>query len=72
MQGKGPLRDLEKEREWRERMRRRERSGESVRAFCRREDLRESAFYAWRRELARRRQATSVKKQVPPGTKKRR
>jgi hypothetical protein len=54
MRHKGPARDRAKEREWRERMRRR-RSGESVRAFCRREDLRESAFYAWRRELARRR-----------------
>ena len=53
MQRKGPARNLRKEREWRERVRRQERSGESVRAFCRREDLQESAFYAWRRELAR-------------------
>ena len=29
-------------------------SGESVRAFCRAEGLRESTFYFWRRELARR------------------
>ena len=56
MQRKGPVRDREKEREWRERMRRWERSGESVRAFCRREGLKESALFAWRRELARRRQ----------------
>ena len=56
MQRKGPVRDIEKEREWRERMRRWERSGESVRAFCRGEGLQESAFFAWRRELTRRRQ----------------
>jgi transposase len=56
MRHKGPMRDRAKEREWRERMRRWQRSGESVRAFCRREELRESAFYAWRRELARRRE----------------
>jgi transposase len=57
---KGPVRDRAKEREWRERMQRWRRSGESVRAFCRREDLRESAFYAWRRELARRREEHQV------------
>ena len=34
-------------RRWRE-------SGQSVRAFCRAEGLRESAFYFWRRELTRR------------------
>jgi transposase len=56
MQRKGPVRDRKKEREWRDRVRRWERSGESVRAFCRRESLRESAFFAWRRELARRRE----------------
>jgi transposase len=56
MRRKGPVRDLEKEREWRERVRRWERSGESVRAFCGREGLREPAFFGWRRELARRRQ----------------
>jgi transposase len=56
MRLKGPERDLSKERQWRERVQRWERSGESVRAFCRGEGLHESAFYAWRRELARRRQ----------------
>jgi transposase-like protein len=29
-------------------------SGQSVRAFCRTEGVRESAFYFWRRELVRR------------------
>lgn len=56
MRRKGPVRDLEKEREWRERVQKWRRSGESVRAFCGREGLRESAFFAWRRELARRRE----------------
>lgn len=48
-------RDLQKERHWREIIQRREQSGESVRAFCRREAVTESAFYWWRRELTRRR-----------------
>jgi transposase len=56
MQGKGPVRDMKKEQQWRERMQRWQQSGESVRAFCRREGLHESAFFAWRRELERRRQ----------------
>jgi hypothetical protein len=38
-------------RRWRE-------GGESVRAFCRAEGLRETAFYFWQRELARRGQHT--------------
>jgi transposase-like protein len=54
MQGKRSVRDLQKEQDWRERVRRWQQSGESVRAFCRREGLQESAFFAWRRELARR------------------
>jgi transposase-like protein len=72
MRRKGPMRDLKKEREWRERERRWKWSGESVRAFCRQEGLHESAFYAWRRELARRReerQAVPAKgSQVEPAT----
>jgi transposase-like protein len=48
------IRDTAKERRWRETVRRFARSGLSVRAFCRRERLAESAFYFWRRELARR------------------
>jgi hypothetical protein len=38
-------------------MRRWERSGRAIRAFCRRERLAEGSFYAWRRELARRERA---------------
>jgi len=70
MQGKGPMRNSKKEQEWRERVQRWQQSGESVRAFCRREGLHESAFFAWRRELTRRRQerqaARTERKQVKP------
>ena len=39
---------------WQDVVRRWREGGQSVRAFCRAEGLRESAFYFWRRELARR------------------
>jgi transposase-like protein len=41
---------------WEEVVRRWKESGRSVREYCRTEGLRESAFYFWRRELARRSQ----------------
>jgi len=47
-------RSLEREARWRDALRRREASGLSVRAFCRREKLHESAFYFWRRAVAER------------------
>ena len=47
-------RDPHKEAIWRERVDRQSRSGLSVRAFCRRENLTETAFYFWRRTIARR------------------
>jgi hypothetical protein len=47
-------RDVDKERFWRDVLRRQAASGLSVRAFCRREKLTESAFYAWRRIVAER------------------
>lgn len=37
---------------WQDVVRRWREGGQSVRAFCRAEGLRESAFYFWRRELA--------------------
>lgn len=40
-----------RERFWREVLDHFSASGLSIRAFCRREGLAESAFYAWRREL---------------------
>jgi hypothetical protein len=47
-------RDREKERQWRKRLADHRASGLSVRAFCRRDGLREAQFYWWQRELARR------------------
>ena len=59
--GKG--RDARREAYWRRTMRRQERSGQTIREFCRRQDLAETAFYYWRKELARR--------QVEPGRHRR-
>lgn len=44
----------ERERYWREVVRGQVESGQSVRAYCRDAGVKESAFYWWRRELARR------------------
>lgn len=52
--GKGPRRDGEKERVWRGRLKEFERSGESIRGFCRSRDISEPQFYCWRREILRR------------------
>ena len=46
--------DPQKQRYWEEVVRRWREAGQSVRAFCGAEGLRESAFYFWRRELVRR------------------
>lgn len=54
MKGKGPGRDLERERAWRGLVDRQRQSGLSVRGFCQRELVSEASFYAWRRELLRR------------------
>jgi transposase-like protein len=50
----GKVRDKRKEAFWRRTVRRQGQSGLTVRAFCREHELRETAFYFWRRELARR------------------
>lgn len=47
-------RDEAKEQFWREMISRQPGSGLSIRAYCRRRRVRESAFYFWRGELARR------------------
>src|SRR5436190_6730114 len=47
----GKQRDPERERSWRATMARWRASGLSIRAFCRRHSLTESAFHFWRREL---------------------
>lgn len=47
-------RDLKKEAAWRRRLRQQAGSVQSVRRWCRRHRVTETAFYWWRRELARR------------------
>jgi hypothetical protein len=47
-------RDVSKEQFWREQIAGQPGSGLSVRGYCRRHRLRESAFYFWRKELVRR------------------
>ncbi len=47
--------DPQRRRHWEEIMRRWREGGQTVRAFCHAENLRESAFYFWRRELTQRR-----------------
>lgn len=53
-------RDHGKERFWRQVVRRWQRSGRSVRAFCAAECVSEPSFYAWRRELTRRDEAAAT------------
>jgi len=57
---KGEVRDKGKEAWWRRTVRRQRRSGLSVRAFCQKHGVRETAFYFWRRELLRRAAARPV------------
>ena len=53
----GKPRDPRKEQLWRQRLRQWRASGLTIRAFCDRHGLAEPSFYAWRRELERRRPA---------------
>lgn len=55
-------RDLALERAWRERIRRYERSGLTIRAFCEQEGLVVHQFSWWRRELKRRRTKLATKR----------
>ncbi|MEK6233953.1 MAG: hypothetical protein N2C14_04510 [Planctomycetales bacterium] len=45
-------RDPDKERFWRRIVRRQPKSGLGVRAFCKKQEVTEASFYAWRREIA--------------------
>jgi len=47
-------RSAEKEAFWRRVLEEHRRSGASVRGFCRRKELSESSFYAWRKEVMKR------------------
>jgi hypothetical protein len=51
---KKKVRDLKKEARWRKIVTGQRRSGQTVRQYCRDKDLTESAFWFWKRELARR------------------
>lgn len=51
---KGENKDRQREDRWRAIMRKHARSGMSIRGFCRKSNLHETAFYFWRRELQRR------------------
>jgi hypothetical protein len=53
-------RDSGRERRWRAVVARQAKSGLTVRAFCRQEKLRETAFYFWRRTIAERDAMRSV------------
>jgi len=50
----GKMRDPRRETHWRRVVRRQQRSGLTIREFCRKSKLPDSAFYFWRRELERR------------------
>jgi hypothetical protein len=52
--GKVAARDVQKESAWRRRLGQQARSGQSIRAWCRAQGVTETAFYWWRKELARR------------------
>ena len=54
MATRGSRRDPVKERFWRDSLQRQVASGLSVREFCARHSLAETAFYAWRAEIRRR------------------
>jgi len=67
MRARVQRRDEKKERYWQEKIRSGACSGLSIREYCRREGLKESQFYSWRRELWRREQekAGNRKQKVP-------
>jgi hypothetical protein len=66
MKGKGPRRDLRKQRFWRHQVVRWRQSRQSVRDYCRDNALSEPSFYAWRRELTRRSQSPKAENRPRP------
>jgi transposase len=55
----GNVRDAKLERSWRRHFMRQQASGLTVRDYCLERELRESAFYFWRREIAKRDRASA-------------
>ncbi len=60
----------EKERRWQEVVRGQPRSGQSVREYCRDVGVKESAFYWWRKELARRSETRKAARSRTEGGRK--
>ncbi|MBX3433471.1 MAG: hypothetical protein KF847_09135 [Pirellulales bacterium] len=58
-------RDEAKERRWRETFKRFRASGQTVREFCKQEQLAESAFYAWRRTIGERDEVGGALRKAP-------
>ena len=54
MAGVGPIRNRKKQSRWRRIVRGQADSGLSVRAYCAQQRVKESAYYWWRAQLARR------------------
>jgi transposase len=63
---KSKSRDRRRETRWRQIIREHGRSGLSVREFCRKGKLRETAFYFWRRELQRRQAEQEQRRHADP------
>ena len=63
---KGVIRNRRREAQWRRVVREHNRSGLTVREFCHKSKLHESAFYFWRRELVRRDLARREAEQEQP------
>ena len=63
--------DPARRQQWQTAIQRWQSSGQSVRAFCRQEGLKESAFFFWRRELALHNRADTASPVSPPCASKR-
>jgi transposase-like protein len=58
-------RDKGKERYWRGMLRQRQRSKQTIRAFCEEHGVSEALFYAWRRTIAERDQEAAARDEWP-------
>src|SRR5664279_1839154 len=63
--------DPAKGRRWRELVKRWQQSGQTVREFCRSAEVKESAFYWWKRRLARCRVRRGEERQAQTGVPQR-
>jgi hypothetical protein len=64
-------REIQRQSHWEEIVRRQGESGQSARAYCQQAGIEESAFYWWRRELARRSQQRNDPLQPSRGMRQR-